>query len=62
MTKRPDQKNLDRLLAHGKDRVRYGVSLVRITWVDGWISGYVVDKIEEGSKAPLEFKPKITDD
>ena len=55
MPDRPDQKNLDRLLAHGKDRVRFGTSLVRITWRDGWLAGFEVEEVKEGSKAPLEF-------
>ena len=53
---RPDQKNLDRLLAHGKDKHGYSTSLIRITWRDGWIAGFEVEENKEYSKHALEFK------
>jgi len=60
MPKRPDQKNLDWLFEHGK-KIRYGTSLILITWKDGWIASLEVENIREVSKAPLEFK-QVNDD
>ena len=59
MSNRPDQENLDRLLAHGK-RQSYGTSWVEIVWHDGWIAKYKIPKTEEGSQAPLK-KVRKTD-
>lgn len=53
MARRRDQKNLDRLFAHGK-RVNHGTSWVEITWHEGWIAKYKIEKVVEGSQAPLE--------
>lgn len=53
LDKRPDRKNLRRFLAHG-ERTSYGTSWVKIKWQAGNMASYTVEKVEEGSQAPLE--------
>jgi len=50
---RPDRKNLETFLAHGK-RVSYGTSVVIITWHEGYMAKWETKEVREGHQAPLE--------
>ncbi len=50
---RPDQENIDTLLAHGK-RVSYGTSWGELTWHKGLLVKWKVTKVEEGHQSPLK--------